>query len=54
MWTESMMRAIVKGDIAPQGILEGVYHCKENVLAVMTIRFKEIKENLADYFSDEF
>jgi len=53
MWTESMMKSIVKGEIPPHGVLEGVYHCKENVLAVMTIRFKEIKENLADYFSDD-
>ncbi|KAI0685800.1 hypothetical protein BC835DRAFT_1289330 [Cytidiella melzeri] len=54
MWTEGMMTAIVRGEIPLQGVLEGVQACKENVLAVMSIRFKEIKENLADHFSDDF
>ncbi|KAI0345957.1 hypothetical protein BDW22DRAFT_1389955 [Trametopsis cervina] len=54
MWTESMLAAIVKGEVNPQSVLEGVHTCKENVLAVTTIRFKEIKDNLADYFADDF
>lgn len=54
MWTESMMKAFVKDEIPPQGILDGVYYCRENVLTVMTIRFKEIKDTLADHFVDDF
>lgn len=54
MWTESMMKAFVKDDIRPEGLLDGVVYCKENVLSVMAFRFKEIKDNLADHFADDF
>ena len=48
------MIAFVEGRVNPHGALDDVWQCKENVLAVMSIRFKEIKDNLADHFSDDF
>ncbi|KAI0087776.1 hypothetical protein BDY19DRAFT_892283 [Irpex rosettiformis] len=54
MWTESQMAAFVEGRVNPHGALDEVWQCKENVLAVMSLRFKEIKEGLADHFVDDF
>ncbi|KAI0802026.1 hypothetical protein BC629DRAFT_1284711 [Irpex lacteus] len=54
MWTESQMAAFVEGKLNPRGVLDDVYQCKESALAMMSMRFKEIKDNLADHFSDDF
>ena len=51
---ESMMKALVGGEIPSQGYLEGMPHCKESALYATTMKVREIKDSLADYFSDEF
>lgn len=54
MLAESMMKAMVGGDIPSQGFLDGMPHCKESALYATTMKVREIKDSLADYFSDDF
>ncbi|EMD39795.1 hypothetical protein CERSUDRAFT_112062 [Gelatoporia subvermispora B] len=54
MLTESSMKALVDKEIQSQGILDGLPHCKERALIATTMKVREFKETLADYFSDEF
>lgn len=51
---ESMMKALAKDEIPAQGFLDGMQHCKENALFAVSMKFREIKESLADHFTDEF
>jgi hypothetical protein len=54
MIAESMMKAMVNGDIPSQGFLDGIQGCRETTLFAVSMRFKEIKDTLADHFTDEF
>lgn len=54
MLAESVMKAMVGGEIPSQGFLDGMPHCRESALVATTMRMREIKESLADYFSDDF
>ncbi|KAM5531303.1 hypothetical protein V8D89_015018 [Ganoderma adspersum] len=54
MLAESMMKALVEREIPSQGFLDGMPHCRENAMVATTMRMREIKESLADYFSDDF
>ncbi|KAH9931675.1 uncharacterized protein BXZ73DRAFT_47214 [Epithele typhae] len=54
MLAESMMKALVDREIPSQGFLDGMPHCRESALLATSMRVREIKESLADYFSDEF
>ncbi|KAI0755097.1 hypothetical protein C8Q80DRAFT_1093596 [Daedaleopsis nitida] len=54
MLAESMMKALVDREIPSQGFLDGMPHCKESALVATSMRMREIKESLADYFSDDF
>lgn len=53
MLTESFIKALVESTISSQGFLDGIPHCRESALIATTMRMREIKESLADYFSDE-
>ncbi|PCH40289.1 hypothetical protein WOLCODRAFT_136764 [Wolfiporia cocos MD-104 SS10] len=52
MLVESVMKAIIESQ--PQASVDHLPHCKESALAVTTMKAREFKETLADYFSDEF
>ena len=54
MLAESMMKALVEKEIPSQGFLDGMPYCKESALFATTMRVREIKDSLADYFSDDF
>ncbi|KAI0826848.1 hypothetical protein BC628DRAFT_1338692 [Trametes gibbosa] len=54
MLAESVMKAMVDREIPSQGFLDGLPHCRESALVATSMRMREIKESLADYFSDEF
>ncbi|TBU39182.1 hypothetical protein BD309DRAFT_993934 [Dichomitus squalens] len=54
MLAESMMKALVEREIPSQGFLDGMPHCRESALVATTVRMREIKESLADYFSVDF
>lgn len=54
MLAESMMKALVEREIPSQGFLDGMPHCRESALIATTMKMREIKESLSDYFSDEF
>ncbi len=54
MLAESMMKALVEKEIPSQGFLDGMINCKENAMFATTMRVREIKDSLADHFSDEF
>ena len=54
MLAESMMKALVEKEIPSQGFLHGMPHCKESALMATSMRIREIKESLADYFTDDF
>ncbi|THH30049.1 hypothetical protein EUX98_g4138 [Antrodiella citrinella] len=51
---EAMVKALVEAQIPSQGFLEGIPHCRESARVATQIRVREIKDSLADYFSDEF
>ena len=54
MVAEGMMKALVKDEIPSQGYLDGMPYCKDSALAVVSMGFREIKECLADRFTDDF
>ncbi|KAI0365697.1 hypothetical protein BV20DRAFT_1046566 [Pilatotrama ljubarskyi] len=54
MLAESVMKAMVEREIPSQGFLDAMPHCRESALVATTMRMREIKESLADYFSDDF
>lgn len=54
MMAESMMKVMVKEEIPAQGFLDGLQNCKENALFATSVRIREIKDNLADHFTDDF
>ena len=54
MLAESMMKALVEREIPSQGFLDGMPHCRESALVATSMRMREIKEGLADCFSDDF
>ncbi|KAH8104658.1 hypothetical protein BXZ70DRAFT_888007 [Cristinia sonorae] len=54
MLGESMVKAMVEAQIPSQGFIEWIPHCKESALFATTMRVREIRDTLADYFSDEF
>lgn len=54
MVAESIMRALVRDEIPPQGFFDGMQACKETALYAVSIRIREIKDNLADHFVDDF
>ncbi|KAI0763568.1 hypothetical protein BD413DRAFT_616225 [Trametes elegans] len=54
MLAESVMKAMVEREIPSQGFLDGIPHCRESALLATSMRMREIKESLADYFSDDF
>ncbi|OBZ71475.1 hypothetical protein A0H81_08703 [Grifola frondosa] len=54
MLVESMMKALVEREIPSQGWLDGLPHCRENAMIATTMKVREIKDTLTDYFSDDF
>ena len=54
MLAESMMKALLEQEIPSQGFLEDMPHCRKGALLATTIRMRELKDSLADYFSDDF
>ncbi|KAF9221488.1 hypothetical protein BS17DRAFT_737146 [Gyrodon lividus] len=52
MLAESILKALIEREIPTQGLLDGMQWCKENALAATAGKLKEIKESLADYFTD--
>ena len=49
-----VLKALVEKEIPSQGFLDGIPHCKESALMATSMRMREIKESLADYFTDDF
>ena len=41
-------------DILMEGIMDGMLQCKETALFAVSMRFREIKDSLADHFTDDF
>jgi len=55
MLAESCMKAIVEGEFAVAGIAaDDVPCCKENALAATCAKVVEVRESLADHFTDDF
>ncbi|KIP10202.1 hypothetical protein PHLGIDRAFT_65999 [Phlebiopsis gigantea 11061_1 CR5-6] len=54
LFAEGVMKALVKDEIPSQGTMDGMQQCKENALFAVSMKFREIKDSLADYFTDEF
>ena len=55
MLAESCMKAIVEGEFLSTGIAaDDVPSCKENALAATSARVAEVREGLADHFTDDF
>ena len=55
MLAESCVKAIVEGDCLSAGIAaDDVPCCKENALAATYAKVAEVRESLADHFTDEF
>ena len=54
MLAESMMKALLEQEIPSQGFLEDMPHCRKGALLATTMRMRELKDSLADYFSDDF
>lgn len=52
MLAESVTKALVEREIPTQGMLDGMPWCKDNVLAAVAGKVKEVQESLADYFTD--
>ncbi|KAH7925601.1 hypothetical protein BV22DRAFT_1112228 [Leucogyrophana mollusca] len=52
MMAESVVKALVDGNIPTQGMLDGMPWCKDNALAAAAGKVKELQETLADYFTD--
>jgi hypothetical protein len=52
MLAESVAKALVELEIPTQGMLDGMPWCKDNVLAAVAGKLKEVQESLADYFTD--
>ncbi|KAG2145877.1 hypothetical protein DEU56DRAFT_788604 [Suillus clintonianus] len=52
MLAESVAKALVEREIPTQGMLDGMPWCKDNVLAAVAGKLKEVQESLADYFTD--
>jgi hypothetical protein len=49
------MKAIVEGEFPSAGIAtDDVPCCKENALAATSVRVAEVRESLADHFTDDF
>ncbi|KAI0076325.1 hypothetical protein K474DRAFT_1598271 [Panus rudis PR-1116 ss-1] len=53
MLAESMIKAMMEKDIPSQGFLDGMPHCRESAMYATTMRVKEIRDALADYFTDD-
>ncbi|TCD70172.1 hypothetical protein EIP91_004642 [Steccherinum ochraceum] len=53
MLAESMVKALVESQIPSQGYVETIPHCKESALYAATMRSRELKESLADYFTED-
>jgi hypothetical protein len=49
---ESVFKALVEREIHTQGMLDAMPWCKDNVLAAVAGKAKEVQESLADYFTD--
>ena len=55
MLAESCMKAVVEGEFLSGGIAaDDVPSCKENALAATCARVAEVREDLADHFTDDF
>lgn len=54
MLVESIVKTLVEKDIQPQCNLDGLPPCKENALIATTLKVREFKETLTDYFLDDF
>ena len=54
LFAEGMMKALAKDEIPSQGIMDGMLQCKETALFAVSMRFREIKDSLADHFTDDF
>lgn len=53
MLAESMVKALTEKEIPSQGFLDGMPHCKESAMFATSLRVREIRESLADYFFDD-
>jgi hypothetical protein len=51
---ETCIKSLVDGEIPLQGMLDGIPHCKENALSAASAKLQEIRETLADHFTDDF
>jgi len=52
---ESCMKAIVEGEFSSAGVVaDDIPCCKENALAATFARVAEVRESLADHFTDDF
>lgn len=49
---ESVLKALVEREIHTQGMLDAMPWCKDNILAAVAGKAKEVQESLADYFTD--
>ena len=55
MLAESCMKAIVEGEFLSAGIVaDDIPCCKENALGATSARVAEVRESLADHFTDDF
>lgn len=55
MLAESCMKAVVEGELLAAGIAaDDVPCCKENALAATSAKVIEVRESLADHFTDDF
>ncbi|KAF9645793.1 hypothetical protein BDM02DRAFT_3100854 [Thelephora ganbajun] len=55
MLAESCMKAMVEGEFSSAGIAaDDVPCCKENALAATSAKVAEVRESLADHFTDDF
>jgi hypothetical protein len=49
---ETFIKALVEKEIPTQGMLDGLPNCRENALQATSQKVREIRESLADYFTD--
>ncbi|KAL4251797.1 hypothetical protein ABKN59_004653 [Abortiporus biennis] len=51
---ESIMKAMVEKEILSPSVTDSMPHCRESAIFASSMKLREVKEGLADYFSDEF
>ncbi|KAL6302003.1 hypothetical protein BKA93DRAFT_737701 [Sparassis latifolia] len=51
---ECTIKSLIERDLQVQGVSDRLPHCKESALIATTMRVRDFREALSDYFSDDF